>query len=324
MTDLATKDSQDWFTDSSDLDRPGQGIVVHQPARSKAAEAKKKVEAFRKRSPASRWANLDLAGVADSLVERLDDPNGMAQGQSSLCGVFAFARVWCSESPIEFAELAMDLFEKGEGVLRGHNRVGGKVIRPSDATRRSPRAALYEHGKELVSQVDWLVCASIRDSFNIFLDYKTGFMEEQRGGSMASVVAGELRAVGYAKVENRATIMPAGWDNFIDATLRYERGWRVMLFVHSNIFDYDKIGTTMGGGRHWIGLEGKVKIGMFGPRRMVEPFTVWTWGGRTTIPSPRAGRGATKTTPAVLAAPARAVPFEVFAENYYGFVAGLL
>ena len=50
---------------------------------------------------------------------------------------------------------------------------------------------------------------------------------------------------------------------------------------------------------HWVGLDSKVTINMFGARRVVQPFKVYTWGGQADIPPGRPGVDGTATRPRV-------------------------
>ncbi len=263
------------------------------------------------RSPRSRsifgaspyWQRLNRDAIAKDVRARLEDPNSFDQGGTWLCGIATFVRVWASDNPLGYVQLVIDLFEKGKGQLAGHKKYGGKTIEPSDALLRSPAG-------DRVAQGDWIVLASIREAFNDVFDYTAdeGFLRI-KAWNLPSDVTGEFRAAGYSKIVNKAGLGSGGIKSLEEASDLFDAGWRVILLVHSDII---RSTTPLTGGRilrssnHWIGLNSAIDITRWGPEWSVNPFQVYSWNGKCTVPGWQ-----------------KPVPVSVFNDYYFGYVAAL-
>jgi hypothetical protein len=53
-----------------------------------------KINAFRSKTNAGAWTNLDRAAVADRLIDLVNDPDKVNQGSIGVCGPAAFFNVW--------------------------------------------------------------------------------------------------------------------------------------------------------------------------------------------------------------------------------------
>lgn len=292
-----------WFTDADDL---GKHRAPGLSGRSEAAlkQARALAQAFYDGKGGSpHWANINRYGVSKDLLTRLDKPDSFDQGQTWLCGIATFVRVWAYDNPIEYVRFAIDMFEKGEGALAGHKKLGGKRIKPS-------KALLQSAAGDKVPVGDWIVLAPIREAFNDVFDYSADEgIFRIKSWNMPSDVVKEFKAAGYSKIIEKAGWGSGGLASIEEASDLYDKGWRVIILVHSDIISASKpiAGTrTIRTSNHWVGLDSAVDILRWGPEFRVKPFEVYSWNGKRKIP----GWGGD-------------IPFSVFNSYYFGYVAAL-
>src|SRR5580704_6077459 len=63
------------------------------------------------------WPRLNRADIASGILERVNNPLGFSQLQTSFCGPASFFRIVATDMPGIFAQFAMDLYETGEGTI---------------------------------------------------------------------------------------------------------------------------------------------------------------------------------------------------------------
>lgn len=296
MGDTATPYDTNWFTDSDQL-KPKQGLGAR-PSEA-LSQASALIEAFRKGTKRA-FLVLDRTKIADGLANRLASPDSFNQGGTWLCGVATFVRVWAFDHPVEYVKLATDLFETGQGRLQGHAKYGGKAITPSTALKASP-------GRPDMDQADWIVLASVRESFNDFFNYTDNEgIFRIKAWNFPSDVEREFRAGGYTRIVNTANgASPSGYDNLMRAADLYDQDWRVILLVNSRLLAAD-IGTAgiINHSNHWIGLSSEICVTNYGGNPLVQPFDVYSWDGPHTIPQSK-----------------KPLPLTTFNDCYFGFVA---
>lgn len=322
-----------WFTDADQLGASTPGLKSKGgPAYDRALAI---IQAFSSRTGTSpHWKNLNRYAIAKDITARLKDPDTFNQGSTWMCGIATFARVWAVDCPEQYAQLAVDLFEKGQGTLTGAKKYAGKVIKPSATLLASPAGNGVSHG-------DWIVLASIREAFNQIFDYQADEgIGHIRAWNMPSDVEGEFKAAGYSKIVSKAGWGSGGIGSLDEASDYYDRGWRVILLVHSDIVsdraagaapagpapapipntpeNFGKIwrvdkgpdtpppikGQVLRTSNHWVGLNSSVTITRWGADWMVQPFEVYSWDGKHTVPGWK-----------------RAVPLRIFNDYFFGYVA---
>jgi hypothetical protein len=322
-----------WFTDTDQLQIPTPGLKSKGgPAYDRAIAI---IKAFANRNGGSPfWKQLNRYAIAKDIEARLKDPDTFNQGQTWLCGIATFARVWAIDCPEQYAQLAVDLFEKGQGTLIGAKKYGGKIIKPSKTLLESPAGDQVSHG-------DWIVLASIREAFNQVFDYQADEgLGHIRAWNFPSDVVGEFKATGYSRIISKAGLSSGGVGSLDEASTLFDDGWRVILLVHSDIVasrkasssgpapsrasipntpeNFGKIwridkgpdtpppikGQTFRTSDHWIGLNSSITISRWGAEWMVQPFQVYSWDGKHTVPGWKAP-----------------VPLSIFNDYYFGYVA---
>jgi hypothetical protein len=300
MTDTPSIYDTNWFTDADQL-KPKQGLG--QQSAGDVSKARGIVTDFRKGNKRA-FAHLDRAKVADGLDARLADPNSFNQAGTWLCGIATFVRVWAFDHPVEYVKLAVNLFEAGDGRLEGHAKYGAKPITPSNTLKASPP-------RTDMNQADWIVLASIREAFNNVWGYGNDEgIFHIRAWNFPSDVVNEFRAGGYTRIVNKANgFQSSGYDNLMEAVDLYDSDWRVILLINSRLLDEQQIGGPgiINASNHWVGLDSDVTVLTFGDKPMVQPFFVYSWDGRHSVPNWKEPKP---------------IPLATFNPCYFGFVAG--
>ena len=301
MTDTPSIYDQNWFTDADQLGKPKEGLG--QRSNTEVSKARALVADFRKGTKQA-FSHLDRAKVARGLEARLADPNSFNQAGTWLCGVATFVRVWAFDHPVEYVKLAVNLFETGSGRLEGHLKYGSKAITPSNTLKNCPPRSDMDQG-------DWIVLASIREAFNNVWSYTDNEgIFHIRAWNLPSDVVNEFRAGGYTRIRNKANgLQSSGYNNLMEAVDLYDNDWRVILLINSRLLDEKKISGPglINASNHWVGLDSDVTVLTFGDKPMVQPFYVYSWSQRHSVPN------WTPPTP---------IPLETFNSCYFGFVAG--
>jgi hypothetical protein len=290
-----------WFTDADQLGKPKTEVTT--PSSGGLDQAKAIIQAFYNRNGNSPYfTQLNRYAVAKDVMDRLSKPDSFNQGNTWLCGIATFVRVWAMDAPAQYAQLAVDLFEKGKGTLAGSKKHDGRAIEPSQELRTSPAGSGVSPG-------DWIILASIRESFNDVFDYSADEgIFRIKSWNFPSDVEGEFKASGYSKVRNNAGLSRGGINTLDEASDLFDAGWRVILLVHSDIISSTTplTGQIFRTSNHWVGLKSTVDVTRWGPEWKVNPFDVYSWNGPRRIPGWKAP-----------------VPLGVFNSYFFGYVAGL-
>jgi hypothetical protein len=294
-----------WFTDVDQLQDPtglGPRNRLHVQAALRA------VDEFRRRHEPGVFPNLERARIARGLQRRLSDGDSFNQGDTWLCGIATFVRVWAHDFPLQYAQLAIDLYEKGSGRLTDR-RLGDRRITPSQALRESPPGRLG-NGAEM-DHADWIVLASIREAFNRVFNYTADEgVFRIKAWNFASDVESEFRAAGYQRIVNRAYgLRRQGYDNMMEASRLYEANWRVILLIDARLLSTNR--DAVGGAalvhhsNHWVGLNQSIMVTQVRGQSQVRPFSVYSWDGLYTVPRW-----------------SQPLPLTTVIDSYFGFVAG--
>jgi len=86
-------------------------------------DAKKLVDDFENRTT-TYWITLDRAKIAAGLRDRIDDPDHINQGGTSLCGPADFIRDIAEDKPVDYARAVIELYENGK------TRIGTMDLKP--------------------------------------------------------------------------------------------------------------------------------------------------------------------------------------------------
>ena len=155
---------------------------------------------FLKRIGNGFFPNLNRDRVGIDLLMRVGNPSAMDQDKAELCGPVAFLYGLASDTPLTYADFAIELYEKGS------SKIGDMLIEPSKGCRNySPPSTM--------SPGDWLTAASLRDFENWWFDVDDVSVGFSAGTSIGDIENG-LSARATATLNPRAIL----WRAWIGAT----------------------------------------------------------------------------------------------------------
>jgi hypothetical protein len=259
----------------------------------------------------SIWLNVCRNKVADGLDERILEPNKIDQRNTNVCGIAAFVRDWAEDDPIGYAWLGISLYEAGWGRI-GKGSMLGKVVKPSSQLKNSPipyQENYYTngHAREM-NHADWIILASVRESFNSVMAYTANDpLEMLSGMTLPSEVVKAFKAAGYTNVVDKTSwALGEGFDNVQEASDRFKNKEKVVLLINMRMLKDDTIDTqaAVGTSNHWVGLQSPIELKLVGKDYRVSGFDVFTWGEKRRVPQAMSD-----------------FAFTAFLKNYYGFIA---
>lgn len=128
------------------------------PAESEAAERQKAyaaVHEFMNSDTKGKYEGISKAELANSLYERIRNPEAVEQDQLNLCGPAAYAVLWAQYDPEGYTKAVIELYEKGEYTYNGKKIKANKKTFDQDVLRS-------------MDPVDWMLLPAIRHSENLF------------------------------------------------------------------------------------------------------------------------------------------------------------
>lgn len=274
--------------------RASGATLVNKEPPTAQQRAEELVRQFASRPGGGVFKRISRAKVADGLVVRVYNPSAIHQKVSSLCGPAALLFDLASRDPIAYVTYVIALYEHGKARIRDIEIVPGTDLKDYDPGNR-------------VEASDWIALASLRDSENYFFDYQDA-TDEFAGITLPGELEDWFRKVGYAEVVNDArVIVDQEEENILRANGYFQRGFRVCLFIHSNMLNKSTESSGSVTPDHWVVQTSAVTIGMTvigAETKRTIALRIFTWGeGRRPVPQ----------TGVLL--------LEDFLDNYYGFVA---
>jgi hypothetical protein len=261
---------------------------------SAANDAKDLVDSFAARTGTGVWLHIDRADLAQGLRARIDNPDLINQGQASLCGPADFFHDLAIDDPVTYARAAIELYETGA------TNVGTQKIRPSHDLKIHLIPANAN-----VDPADWILCASLRDQDNWFFDYQSE-TDGLAGITMPHSMADWFRKAGYTDIVNDTNIAACkDLANAKAASRFFTRGYKVSLFINSEMLEADTQSDPALIPDHWVGLTSPISfLGIEADPASKVSFQVYTWGeGHRKVPE------------------SGSLSIEHFLWNYFGYVA---
>jgi hypothetical protein len=300
-------------------------VCIPKTPQTKAA-AKKIITDFAARSTGGNlWKGLSRAKVAAGALARIDDPDKIAQKETSLCGPSCFVRSVATDLPEAYARAIANLFEYGATLIG--NRGMNHSLNPSKDLLNyvlPPTAG--------IDQADWIILASIRDSENWFLRYSSV------GGTVSAFTLPDtmvkwFEEAGYTSVkEDTSLVSHEDLSNVADANSLLADKYKVCLLINSDMLETANQDNSSSYPDHWVVLTSPITFHQDtitvpelrdcfrdppGPRICVTrpasssvdkkakvSFRVYSWGKDQPVPE----SGGTMWT-------------NSFLKNYYGYVA---
>lgn len=250
------------------------------------SSAKQLVNNFLARKGTGKFIHISRNDVGKSLLDRVDNPSKINQGTSSLCAPAALLYNVALTDPDKYVTFVIDLFEKGRA------SIDKLTVEPSSDLKT------YNLSSSKVDPADWITLASIRDSENWFYDYQSE-SNQTAGITFPGSLEGWFKKAGYTDVKNETNLFfNKDETNLRKANDLYSKGWKISLFINSNMLYAKSQSDSSVAPDHWVVLTSNMTI----TAKSVS-FTVYTWGN-----------------------PSRSVPekgtlsLADLLDNYYGFI----
>ncbi|MCC4595124.1 hypothetical protein NRY95_12830 [Xanthomonas campestris pv. phormiicola] len=276
---------------------------------SDIGEARDAIATFRDGDGTGSWNGLDRTEVADRLLDLVNNPRLIRQGDLNLCGPAALLLMWASRDPLGFASFATTLYDNGSADL------GDLSITPKDTLLAQDYSSLSTR----TFGADWMLLSAIRNTDQPFWqsswvgDPAQNFAALTRPEELASW----LRATGiYAQVSDEGNwTSPAGIPHATG--IEFREGRDVALLINTNLLHDARRSAALIDERfllnlfpnHYIvGLNNISVAVMDGPQNddgtlMFQKddvlLSIWSWGESSFD---------------------LAVPQKSFVDNYYGAV----
>lgn len=204
--------------------------------------------------------------IEDQIEERLAKLSFPYQGGASLCGPAAFFYCLQVDRPDVYAQAARELWRYGK------TKIGDLEITPGKGCRRPSGEFYDEDNKRLISGLDWIMLASLRDSENLVFGYDT-VNAPISGITIWSTLTEWFEKAGYEKVFSNAGATRAGIEG-INALNRYmEQGYRVVTLINDGLLIDSNSKLTVP--THWIVWDSPISRSATGEIEL----TLFSWGG---------------------------------------------
>lgn len=203
--------------------------------------------------------------IEDQIEERLAKRTFPNQERTSLCGPAAFFYCLQNDRPDVYAQAARELWRYGK------TKIGDLEIKPGKGCRRPSGEFYNDNGRVLISGLDWMMLAGLRDSENLIFGYST-VDSPTSGITMWNALTSWFEKAGYEKVFSNAGATRVGIEG-INALNRYkEKGHRVVTLINDGLLAESKSSLTVP--THWIVWDSPVSRSATGEIEL----TLFSWG----------------------------------------------
>ncbi len=189
---------------------------------------------------------FERSTIQEQVTTRFNQIDYPDQGWGSLCGPAAFFYCLQMDRPDIYAQAARELW------CWGHTKIGELEIAPGEGCRH-PSGEFYDHAFippiPLISGVDWITLASLRDSENALLNYDA-VDSPAAGVTMWHTLTEWFQKVGYELVFCNAGITRGSVEDIRLFNDYVNRGYNVVTLVADGLLEgIDSIFTVP---NHWI------------------------------------------------------------------------
>jgi hypothetical protein len=287
------------------------------------------IREFEQRGGHGLWWYAPRPWMADDLENRVKCPENIYQGSSGLCGPAAVVRSWVEDDPYAYVRLATDLYDWGFGHFALGGSFGGQFLRPSAELRHSRRPTedllrtdpntgkILEWTCCLMHVADWIVLASIRESFN-WLCHITVHSTLLAYGTRPGTLVTWFQQLGYKHVADRlfdaVPFHGSKFDRMLEANRYLQARYHVVLSIDADMLHADKqdsdnsfLSRLAYSPNHFVVLCSPFAVtGDPNSSDATVDAEIWTWGSRRSLAEDPRGRP---------------LKLESFYSNFYGFVA---
>jgi hypothetical protein len=235
---------------------------------SKKEDAKNIINAFKARSGGGNlWKGMDRSRVANGALARIEDPDTINQREATLCGPAAFVHAIALDSPVDYANAIVHLFEDGRATLGGRGKT--LVLKPSSDLLNYQLPATSE-----MLQADWIILASLRDSERWFFSYSS---VTDRGSTTPGELADWFEKAGYSDVREQTSAVFAplfSWAQ--EASDLFRKGYKVCLNINTHVLYTEHQNESSWKAGHFVGLASPITIN----DQTIAPFQACYYEGR--------------------------------------------
>ena len=256
------------------------------------------VNQFASQSSQGVWPQIDRNALAAGLIARINDPNLINQMGTPLCGPASLVRAIDDNTPIIYAQAAIDLY------TRGTARIGNLDVRPGSELKQSA-----PQGN--TNPADWIMLASIRDSNNWFLSPAGLFGSNLAGMTLPQTMESWFSNAGYTQIINITYFAAKPIYSVLAMEMHrssylFSQGYKVVLFIDSDVLDPDCQGDLVSMyPDHWVALTSTITDGGIINYDAPISFKIYSWGRQMSVPVD----------------PRRPLSKRDFIGKYYGFIA---
>ena len=234
-----------------------------------------------------KWAYIKKQDVVDGLKDRLASPDHIDTSNLNLCGPGLFFYFLAQDEPATYAQIVIDLFRQRKAWL------GSRKI-------TAPNELVISPVTKGVDPVDWIPMTSLRSDENFVLvanDDPVGL----DALTMPSAITKWLDQAGYTDTQNETNVWRTkGVDSIREASDYLGRGYRVGLFINSNMLHSTQQSSFSFFPNHWVSLETPFRLDPRGNAVM----SVWSWTRTYLLPV------------------FHTLSPDELLKNYYGYIAG--
>lgn len=192
-------------------------------------------------SPNDPFDNKKIQSQIVSRVIRTSYPN---QGGTSLCGPASFFYCLQLDRPDVYKQAAIEL------LIIGQTKIGTLEISPGDGCRH-PKGSFYDKaGRELISGLDWITLAGLRDSENAIMSYDE--IDDQVSGiTVWGTLTKWFEKSGYEKIFDNISISHSNIADIIKLNSYVKQGYRVVTLISAGMLKGWGEGDSSSK-NHWI------------------------------------------------------------------------
>jgi hypothetical protein len=231
-----------------------------------------------------RFRYFSRTTIKKEIGKRLVQPYLISQNATSLCGMAAVFYLFAKTFPVDYQEIALELYRKGEVTrnkytIKPHSSM--YEVEPVSKNKNYPGFRKYADGSlmkqpELMPQADWVVLASARSSLS-YLGYNGKAGEDFKAINWGRIVKKLLKDFfGYSSVLDKTSFYTG--FNYKETLLEIQKdflaGYQLIFLIDSNMLS-DKV-TYIGNAVNWhyIVYEGD----LFFDQDKNYQFSFYSWG----------------------------------------------
>jgi hypothetical protein len=227
------------------------------------------IDAFEQSSAAGVWACLDKATIISELRSRIADPFQINQGGQPFCGPASVLFELVRKQPSRYVQICQNLFESGgfQGTklwIRADEELRGNV----DRTLR-------------MSQADWMVLATLRESENLLFPVEPNapdLIRNLAGMTKSWEIKGWIQELlGYSKTTHHQAYLFNDLDAMNQSIAAIQAGGVAMLLITAEGLLKDNL-SPIPFPSHWVTL-----LGNFGVNGDRVNFDIYTWAQKVTV-----------------------------------------